>query len=63
MTYISDIYAARDIDERRGMTTSKILAEMVAKNSLCEYAGTLKETGRLLQKIDSEEKNALIVLL
>jgi UDP-N-acetylmuramate--alanine ligase len=38
MTYISDIYAARDIDERRDMITSKVLAEMVAKNSPCEYA-------------------------
>lgn len=38
MTYISDIYAARDIDERRDMITAKILAEMVAKNAPCEYA-------------------------
>jgi UDP-N-acetylmuramate--alanine ligase len=38
MTYISDIYAARDIDERRDMITSKILAEMVVQHSPCEYA-------------------------
>jgi len=37
MTYISDIYAARDIDERRDMITSKIVAEMVAQHSPCEY--------------------------
>jgi hypothetical protein len=43
MTYISDIYAARDIDERREMITSKILADMVNKNSPCEYAGTLED--------------------
>lgn len=63
MTYISDIYAARDIDERRDMITAKILAEMVAQNSPCEYVGTLDDARRELQKIDSEEKNALILLL
>jgi UDP-N-acetylmuramate--alanine ligase len=37
MTYISDIYAARDIDERRDMIDARGLVEMVAKNSNCEY--------------------------
>ena len=63
MTYISDIYAARDIDERRDMITSKILADMVAKNSPCEYAGTLDDARKQLQKVDAEEKNTLILLL
>lgn len=63
MTYISDIYAARDIDERRDMITAKILAEMVAKNSPCEYIGTLDDARIKLQNIDAEEKNALILLL
>lgn len=63
MTYISDIYAARDIDERRDMITAKILAEMVAKNSHCEYVGTLDDARIRLEKIDTEEKNALILLL
>ncbi len=63
MTYISDIYAARDIDERRDMITAKILAEMVAQNSPCEYVGTLDDAQIRLQKIDTEEKNALILLL
>lgn len=63
VTYISDIYAARDIDERRDMITSKILAEMVAQNSLCEYVGTLDDARIKLQTIDTEEKNALILLL
>ena len=63
MTYISDIYAARDIDERRDMITSKILAEMVAKNSPCMYVGTLDDARKILQKVDSEETNALLLLL
>jgi UDP-N-acetylmuramate-alanine ligase len=63
MTYISDIYAARDIDERRDMITAKILAEMVSKNSPCEHVGTLDDARIKLQKIDTEEKNALILLL
>lgn len=37
MTYISDIYAARDIDERRDMIDARGLVEMVAKHSNCEY--------------------------
>ena len=37
MTYISDIYAARDIDERRDMITAAGLAQMIAKNTPCEY--------------------------
>lgn len=63
MTYISDVYAARDIDERRDMITAKILAEMVSKNSSCEYVGTLDDARIKLQRIDTEEKNALILLL
>ncbi len=63
MAYLSDIYAARDIDERRDMITAKILAEMVAQNSPCEYVGTLDDARIKLQKIDMEEKNALILLL
>ena len=43
MTYISDIYAARDIDARRDLIDGKILADMVAKNSSCEYVGTLQD--------------------
>lgn len=63
MTYISDIYAARDIDQRRDMITSEILAEMVAKNSPCEYVGTLDEAREKLHSVDSTEKNALLLLL
>lgn len=63
MTYISDIYAARDIDERRDMITSKILADMVAQNSSCEYVGTLDDARAQLQKTDAEEKNSLLLLL
>lgn len=63
MTYISDIYAARDIDERRDMINSKMLAEMISKYSNCTYAGSLRDTERQLIKTDSEEKNALILLL
>lgn len=63
MTYISDIYAARDIDERRDMINSKILAEMVTKNSPCEHIGRLDDARVQLQKTDAEEKNALLLLL
>jgi len=63
MTYISDIYAARDIDERRDMITAKIFADMVAINSPCEYVGTLDGARQKLQKVDTDEKNALILLL
>ena len=63
MTYVSDIYAARDIDERRDMITAKMLAEMIAKNSLCEYVGHLDNARKQLQRVDSEEKNALLLLL
>ncbi len=37
MTYISDIYAARDIDERRDMIDAEKLAKLVAEISPCEY--------------------------
>lgn len=63
MTYMSDIYAARDIDERRDLISSKILAEMVAQNSPCEYVGTLDDAKKKLQSVDKEEHNSLIVLL
>lgn len=63
MTYISDIYAARDIDERRDMINSAVLSEMVAHNSPCEYVGTLDDARIKLQTIDSTEKNALLLLL
>lgn len=63
MTYISDIYAARDIDERRDMINSKILANMVAKNSPCEYAGTLDDARKKLQTVDAEQRNSLLLLL
>ncbi len=63
VTYISDIYAARDIDERRDMITSKILAEMVAQNSPCEYVGDLESAGKKLREIVKQEKMALILLL
>lgn len=63
MTYISDIYAARDIDERRDMINAKILAEMIAKNSPCEYVGTLDDARQKLGHIDTQDKNVLIVLL
>ena len=63
MTYISDIYAARDIDERRDMINSKKLAEMVAQNSPCEYVGNLDDARKKLQTVDAEEKNSLLLLL
>lgn len=63
MTYISDIYAARDIDERRDMIDARVLATMVAKSSPCEYIGTLEDAGHKLQEIDAEETGALILLL
>lgn len=63
MTYISDIYAARDIDERRDMITAKILAEMVAQNSPCEYVGTLDDARQKLQAVDAEQKNSLLLIL
>ncbi len=43
-TYIADIYAARDIDERRDLIDSRVLADMVAKYSPCAYSGNLEET-------------------
>lgn len=63
MTYISDIYAARDIDERRDMIDSEMLALMVSKNSPCEYIGNLDDARKKLLKVDSEEQNALLLLL
>ena len=63
MTYISDIYAARDIDERRDMIDARVLATMIAKSSPCEYIGTLDDAGQKLKEIDTEETNALILLL
>lgn len=63
MTYVSDIYAARDIDKRRDLIDAKMLAEMIAPNAPCEYIGTLSDAGIKLKNIDQEEKNALILLL
>ena len=63
MTYISDIYAARDIDQRRDMITSEILASMVAQHSPCEYVWTLDDARSKLQTVDATEKNALLLLL
>ena len=63
MTYISDIYAARDIDKRRDLIDAKMLAEMIAKNAPCTYIGTLSDAGVQLKKVDEEEQNALILLL
>jgi len=45
------------------MITSKILAEMVAKNSPCEYVGTLDDAQKKLQSVDAEQKNSLLLLL
>lgn len=63
MTYIVDIYAARDIDERRDMITGSGLAQMIAENTPCEYVGSLEDTGHKLKEIDTEETNAIILLL
>lgn len=63
MTYISDIYAARDIDERRDMIDSKKLVDLVVKHSPCEYVGALDDARMKLQSVDLDEKNALILLL
>jgi UDP-N-acetylmuramate--alanine ligase len=63
MTYIVDIYAARDIDERRDMITSAGLAQMIARNSPCEYAGALQDAWKKLQEVDNQERNAVLLLL
>ena len=63
MTYIVDIYAARDIDERRDMIDARVLAEMVARNTPCEYVGTLSDAGKKLQELDMQEQNAVLLLL
>lgn len=63
MTYISDIYAARDIDQRRDLITSKMLSEMVAEHASCEYVGTLSDARGKLHTVDAKEKNALLLLL
>ncbi len=63
MAYIVDIYAARDIDERRDMITASGLAQMIAAHTPCEYAGTLAEAGKKLQKIDQENTNTILLLL
>lgn len=63
MTYVSDIYAARDIDKRRDLIDAKMLADMIAKNAPCTYIGTLSDAGAQLKKVDEEEQNALILLL
>ncbi len=63
MTYISDIYAARDIDERRDLIDSQRLSVLVSDFSPCEYAGALGETRKKLQQLDAETTNALFLLL
>ncbi len=63
MTYIVDIYAARDIDKRRDMITASGLAEMIARNTPCEYAGTLEDAGKKLQELESENTDAILLLL
>lgn len=63
VVYIADIYAARDIDERRDMIDSKMLADMVAQHGNCVYSGSLQDTEKQLIKTDKEEENALILLL
>lgn len=63
MTYISDIYAARDIDERRDMIDARVLATMIARSSPCDYVGTLEDAGQKLKEIDAEETGVLILLL
>jgi len=63
MTYVSDIYAARDIDERRDMIDARVLATMIARSSPCEYVGTLENAKRKLQEVDAEETGALLLLL
>jgi UDP-N-acetylmuramate--alanine ligase len=63
MSYISDIYAARDIDARRDLISSRILAKMIAKYSICEYVGSLEEARIKLQKLDTEKTHTLFLLL
>ncbi len=63
ITYISDIYAARDIDERRDMINARILADMVAKNSSCEYVGDLLQAREKIISLDAQESELLILLL
>jgi UDP-N-acetylmuramate--alanine ligase len=63
MTYVVDIYAARDIDERRGMITGASLAQSIAKHTPCKYIGTLEHAGETLQILDQENTNAVLLLL
>jgi UDP-N-acetylmuramate--alanine ligase len=63
MVYIVDIYAARDIDERRDMITGSGLAQMIAKNAPCEYAGSLEDAGKKLQELEKENTDAILLLL
>jgi len=63
MTYLVDIYAARDIDERRDMIDSQKLSLMVAEYAPCEYVGTLDDAGKKLQTLDTENTNMLLLLL
>lgn len=52
MTYVVDIYAARDIDERRGMITGESLAQRMAEHTPCQYVGTLENAGLVLQNLE-----------
>jgi UDP-N-acetylmuramate-alanine ligase len=63
MTYVLDIYAARDIDESRDMIDARALTTMISQASPCDYVGTLENAGRILKEVDAEESNALILLL
>ena len=62
-TYISDIYAARDIDERRDMIDAERLAQMIAVHASCEYVGTLDDARKKLQEVDEREHGVLLLLL
>ncbi len=63
MTYIVDIYAARDIDERRDKIDGNRLAQMIAQKSPCEYVGPLKQAGEKLISQDSQLTNSILLLL
>jgi len=63
MVYVVDIYAARDIDERRDMIDSARLAQMIAKHTPAEYAGTLDDAAKKLQELEVMHTDALFLLL
>lgn len=63
MTYVVDIYAARDIDESRDKIDSERLAAKITKHTPCEYGGTLDNAGKILQKLESALTDSLFLLL